>query len=87
MASIGSIASRPLRTERHGDKNAKSIAFLVLLWLTVVFAILCLAILLIDAFLEGSTRSTQRSSRTTRPKCSRSVPAHVLPSSARPWSS
>lgn len=56
MASLGSIARRSLRTEREGDRNAKSIVFLAILWLTILFAILCLGILILDALVEGSTR-------------------------------
>lgn len=56
MASIGSLASRPLKTERHGDGSGASIAFLVALWAALLFSVLCLVVLLVDAFLDGSTR-------------------------------
>jgi phosphate ABC transporter permease subunit PstA len=56
MAGIGAIASRSLRTERHGDRSFRSIAFLVALWLSLGFAVLCLLVLLVDSFLDGSTR-------------------------------
>lgn len=56
MASLGSITTKPLRAEREGDKNAKSIIFLGLLWFTVFFSVLALVVLLVDSFLDGSTR-------------------------------
>lgn len=56
MASLGSIATAPLRAEREGDKNAKSIVFLGLLWLTILFAVLALVVLLVTAFVDGSSR-------------------------------
>lgn len=56
MASMGSIATAPLRTQREGDRNAKSIAFLGLLWFAVLFAVLALAVLLVTAFVDGSSR-------------------------------
>jgi len=56
MASLGSIAAAPLKSEREGDKNGKSIVFLGLLWFTVFFSVLCLAVLLVTAFVDGSTR-------------------------------
>lgn len=56
MASIGTIATRPLRAVRHGDRSGASIAFLVVLWLAILFAILCLAALIVDSFVDGSAR-------------------------------
>ncbi|MBA2774267.1 MAG: phosphate ABC transporter permease PstA [Nocardioidaceae bacterium] len=56
MASLGSLATVPLKAKREGDKNAKSIVFVGLLWFAVLFAVLCLAVLLIDTFLDGRTR-------------------------------
>jgi phosphate ABC transporter permease subunit PstA len=56
MASIGAVATRPLRAQRHGDKSISSIAFLVALWFTLAFAVLCLVVLLVDAFMDGSPR-------------------------------
>lgn len=56
MASIGTVATRPLRTAAHGDRSGASIAFLVALWFVLIFAILCLGILLVTSFLEGSSR-------------------------------
>jgi phosphate transport system permease protein len=56
MASMGTVATKALKAEHAGDRSVKSIAFLVTLWLTVLFAVLCLAILLTNAFVDGSTR-------------------------------
>lgn len=56
MASLGDLATRPLRTEREGDRNLKSIVFLAVLWLTVLFSVLCLALLLAKSIVDGSTR-------------------------------
>ena len=56
MASIGAVATRPLRTEQHGEKSSASIAFLVALWATVAFAVLALATLLVVSFLDGLPR-------------------------------
>jgi phosphate transport system permease protein len=56
MASIGAVATRPLRADRHGDRSGASIAFLVLLWFALTFAIVCLATLLVTAFVEGIPR-------------------------------
>lgn len=56
MASLGDVAIRPLQTERGGDRNPKSILFLGVLWLMVLFAILCLALLLAKSIVDGSSR-------------------------------
>ncbi|MEJ7630143.1 MAG: phosphate ABC transporter permease PstA [Nocardioidaceae bacterium] len=56
MASLGDLATRPLQTEREGDRNLKSIVFLAVLWLTVLFSVLCLALLLAKSIVDGSTR-------------------------------
>ena len=56
MASIGTVATRALRTERAGDRSAPSIVFLVALWLALGFAILCLAVLIVDTFIDGIGR-------------------------------
>lgn len=56
MAAIGPIATRPLKAEKHGDRSGSSIAFMVLLWLALAFAVLCLATLLIDALFDGMGR-------------------------------
>ncbi len=56
MASLGSIATAPLRAQREGDKNAKSIVFLGLLWFAILFAVLALVVLLVTAFVDGRTR-------------------------------
>lgn len=56
MASIGDVATRPLKAAKHGDRSFASIGFLVALWLAVGFAVVCLGVLLIDSFLDGRTR-------------------------------
>lgn len=59
MATIGAIAGtavRPLRAGRHGDRSPASIAFLVLLWITLLFAIASLAALLVTSFVDGIDR-------------------------------
>jgi phosphate transport system permease protein len=61
MAGIGSPAAsspaaRPLKAEKHGDRSPASITFAVLLWLALAFAVLCLATLLVDAFMDGMSR-------------------------------
>ena len=56
MATIGSVATRPFRAERHGERSAASIAFLVALWLALAFAVLALATLLITSFIDGLPR-------------------------------
>ena len=58
MASIGALA-RPtvsLKADRHGDRNVRSMVFLLALWLSLAFSVLCLAVLIIDAFLDGAVR-------------------------------
>jgi phosphate transport system permease protein len=56
MASIGTVATRPLRAKSHGETSGASIAFLVALWVALVFAILCLGILLVTSLLDGMGR-------------------------------
>jgi len=56
MVTLGAIATAPLKAQREGDKNGKSIVFLGVLWFAVLFAVVCLATLLVTAFVDGSTR-------------------------------
>jgi phosphate ABC transporter permease subunit PstA len=56
MTSIGAVAARPLRAGRHSDRDVSSIAFLVALWCALAFAVLCLVVLLVDAFVDGLPR-------------------------------
>jgi phosphate ABC transporter permease subunit PstA len=56
MASMGAIATRPLKAEKHGEGSPASIVFMVALWVALGFAVLCLATLLVDAVLDGATR-------------------------------
>jgi phosphate ABC transporter permease subunit PstA len=48
--------TRPLRAARHGNSSPASGAFLLALWFALAFSVLCLAVLLIDSFLDGMTR-------------------------------
>ena len=56
MTTIGAVAARPLRASRHGESSPASIGFLVALWFALAFAVLCLAVLLVDAFIDGASR-------------------------------
>ncbi len=53
--SSTSTATR-LRTARHGNRSLASVVFLVALWFALAFSVLCLTVLLVDAFLDGMTR-------------------------------
>lgn len=63
MATIGALAQvapvRPLRARRHGERTPTSIGFLVLLWVTLLFALLALVTLLVTTFLDGVERVDQ----------------------------
>jgi len=56
MSSIGSLAGQPMKAKRYGDRSPGSLLFLITLWLTVAFAVLTLAVLIIDAVLDGAVR-------------------------------
>lgn len=56
MATIGQLATRPLKTEKDGDKSPASIVFLVVLWVALVFAILSLVTLLVTSFIDAMPR-------------------------------
>lgn len=56
MATIGAVATRPLKTARAGDSSAASILFLGALWFALAFAILCLAVLIADTLFDGAGR-------------------------------
>jgi len=56
MTSIGSLAGRPMKAARYGDRGFGSIAFLVALWAAVAFAVLTLGVLLVDSFMDGAVR-------------------------------
>ena len=60
MTSIGRVATEPLRQPlregRAGDRSVGSMAFLVVLWIAMAFAVICLLTLLADAFLDGFGR-------------------------------
>jgi phosphate transport system permease protein len=49
-------ASRPLTSAAHGEKSARSLAFLIALWLCLFFGMLVLAVLLVTTFIEGRSR-------------------------------
>jgi phosphate ABC transporter permease subunit PstA len=59
MATIGAVATRPLKAERHGERSGASILFLVALWVALAFAVLCLATLLVTSFIDGWPRLDQ----------------------------
>lgn len=52
----GSLAGRPMRSAKHGNTSPASVGFLLALWLALAFSVLCLAVLLIDSFLDGVPR-------------------------------
>jgi phosphate ABC transporter permease subunit PstA len=56
MATVGQLATRPIKAQKHGEKSPASIAFLVALWFALAFAILCLLTLLVTAFVDGLPR-------------------------------
>ena len=56
LVSTGSDGKVNLKADRHGDRNGRSIVFLFALWLSLAFSVLCLAVLIIDAFMDGAVR-------------------------------
>lgn len=56
MATIGAVATRPLKAGKHGDSDPSSIAFLIALWLALAFALLCLITLIVDSVADGLAR-------------------------------
>jgi phosphate ABC transporter permease subunit PstA len=56
MASIGQVATKPLRAERNGERSPASIGFLVALWIALAFAVLSLTALLVTAVIDGLPR-------------------------------
>ena len=56
MASIGHVATGPLRRGKAGDHSLTSIGFLMLLWLSLALAVLSLLTLLVTAFIDGLPR-------------------------------
>lgn len=57
MTSIGKAAAvPPLRSRRQGESSPGSILFLTLLWLALAFSVLVLAVLLVDALIDGWSR-------------------------------
>jgi phosphate ABC transporter permease subunit PstA len=53
---IGAVATAPLRADKAGERSPASIAFLVALWISLAFSVLCLLTLLVDAFIDGLPR-------------------------------
>ena len=45
-----------LRPSRHGDRSPASLVFLSAMWLSLAFSVVCLAVLLLDALIDGATR-------------------------------
>jgi phosphate transport system permease protein len=57
MIPIATAVAPPnLKAAKHSDRSPTSIAFLISLWLALAIAVLSLAILLIDAFIDGQSR-------------------------------
>ncbi len=59
MTSLAQAARVPLRGGQHSDRSPTSIIFLLLLWFALAFAVLCLAVLLVDSWMDGSNRLDQ----------------------------
>ena len=51
-----SLAGKPLRAARHGNRSGASIVFLLALWFALAFSVLALAVLLVDSFMDGMSR-------------------------------
>ncbi len=60
MASIGSVATAPLKSRTAGDRSGASIGFLVCLWLALAFAVIALVTLLVTTFVDGYPRLDAR---------------------------
>jgi phosphate ABC transporter permease subunit PstA len=56
MASIGEVATRPLKAKQHGENSTSSLIFLGALWFALMFAVLCLATLLVTSFIDALPR-------------------------------
>ena len=54
--SVAELARPPIRAARHGENSPASIIFLFAMWGALAFAVLCLAVLIVDAFVDGVTR-------------------------------
>jgi phosphate transport system permease protein len=54
--SIAELARPPIRAAKHGEKSPTSIVFLMAMWAALAFAVLCLTVLIVDAFIDGATR-------------------------------
>ena len=60
-SALTSPTAAPIRltTARHGDKDLRSIAFAVVLWCSLAFGVIVLAVLLIDTFIDALPRLDQ----------------------------
>lgn len=56
MASIGSIATAPIKTRQAGDHSGASIGFLAALWVAMALALAALVTLLVVTFIDGYPR-------------------------------
>jgi phosphate transport system permease protein len=57
MIPIATTLAPPnLKASKHSDRSPGSIAFLVSLWIALAVAVLALAVLLVDAFIDGQSR-------------------------------
>jgi phosphate ABC transporter permease subunit PstA len=52
----GAQPAPALKAARHGDRSVASVVFLVALWFALAFSILCLAVLLVNSFVDGASR-------------------------------
>lgn len=54
--SIAALATPPMRAAKHGERSPASLVFLFAMWGALAFAVLCLAVLIVDAFIDGASR-------------------------------
>lgn len=54
--TIAELAAPPMRAAKHGEKSPASFMFLLAMWGALAFAVLCLAVLIVDAFVDGASR-------------------------------
>ena len=54
--SVAALATPPIRAGKHGENSPASIIFLFAMWGALAFAVLCLAVLIVDAFVDGAGR-------------------------------
>lgn len=56
MASIGTVATAPLKARQGGEHSGTSIGFLAALWVALAFAVIALLTLLVTTFVDGYPR-------------------------------